>query len=98
MTCSSYCKNIVETHSDISNDDRLYGCPECCPSFFSFFYMFVSSDFPVELPYYVEEEDGSEELETRDLHEPDNSEGENNTENSGTSHSPKNRLFPIESC
>ena len=59
--------------------------------------MLVGSDLSVELPYYIEEEYSSEELESRYLHEPDDSEWENDTENSGSSNSPEYRLFAISS-
>lgn len=57
--------------------------------------MFMSSDLSVELPYYIQEQYSPEELESRYLHEPYDSEGENNTENSGASNSPKYGFFTI---
>ncbi len=93
MTCSCYGEDIVEWHGYISDDDRLDSCPKCCSSFFSFFMMLVRSDLSVELPYHIEEEDGTEELESRYLHEPDNPERKYNTQNRSTSHSPKYRFF-----
>lgn len=38
--------------------------------------MLVRTDLTVELPYDIEEEDRTEELEASYLHEPDSSEGE----------------------
>ena len=74
MTCSGYCEHIVETHSNISDYDRLDSCPECGSSFFSLFLVFMRSYLSIELPYYIEEEYGSHEFESWYLHEPDNSE------------------------
>ena len=57
----------------------------------------MSSDLSVELPYYVEEEYGTEELESRYLHEPYDSERKYDTEDRRTSNSPEYRLFAIGS-
>lgn len=57
----------------------------------------VSSDLTIELPYYVEEEYSSEELESWDLHEPYDPEREYNTEDRRTSNSPEYCLLAIGS-
>jgi hypothetical protein len=55
----------------------------------------VRSDLSIELPYYIEEEDRTEELESWYLHEPDNSERKNDTEDCRTSNSPEYGFFAI---
>ena len=51
--------------------------------------MLTRSDFSVKFPYHIEEEDGSEELESWDLEEKYDSEREDDTEDGGTSNSPE---------
>lgn len=95
MTCSCYCEDIVEAHRHIGYYDGLYRCPESRSSLLAFFMMLIGSDLTIELPYYIEEEYGSEELESRYLHEPYNTKREYDTQYSSTSYSVEYSLFAI---
>lgn len=89
-TCDS--EDIIERHGDVSDDDRLDSLTESCCWFSTFFVVFMCAYLTVELPYDVEEEYCSEELESWYLHEEDNSEWEYDTQYRCTCHSPEYRL------
>ena len=68
MTGTCYSEDIIETHSDISDDDRLYSSFESGSSFSSsMFIMFIRTDLSIEFPYDIEEEYCTKEFETRNL-------------------------------
>lgn len=97
MACSSDREDIVERHSHISNDDSLDGGSEGICFFSSLFVMFVSANLTIELPYDIEKQEGSEEFESWNLHEPDGSEGEKYSKNRRTCNSPENRFLAFRS-
>ena len=93
MTRSSDGENIIEGHSDISDDDRFDSCWERTRVSTSLFVMFTRTDLTVELPYHIEEQDRTEELESRNLEEKYDSEGEDDTQNRRTCDSPEDCFF-----
>ena len=97
MARSCYSQDIIEAHSDIGDDDRLYGSHECISSLGSLFMMFIRSYLTVELPYHIEEEECSEELEPWNLEEKYDSKWEYDTENCRSCHSPEYCPFPFYS-
>ena len=97
MAGSCYSQDIIEAHSDIGDDDRLYGSHECISSLGSLFMMFIRSYLTVELPYHIEEEECSEELEPWNLEEKYDSKWEYDTENCRSCHSPEYCPFPFYS-
>lgn len=81
MTGSCDSEDIIEAHSDIGDDDRLYSHLErssSCSS--SMFRVFTRPYLTIEFPYDIEEEDSTEELESRNLEEKYDSEGEYDTQ------------------
>lgn len=89
MTGSGNSEDIVQWHRDISDDDRPDRSREGARASISLLMMLTRSDFSVKFPYHIEEEDGSEELESWDLEEKYDSEREDDTEDGGTSNSPE---------
>ena len=89
MTRSGNREDIIEGHSDISNNNSFDGCRKSCSSSSSLVMCFVSSDFSIELPYDIEEEDCTEEFETWNLEEKYDSERKNYSQYGGTCHSPE---------
>ena len=94
MTGTCYSEDIIETHSDISDDDRLYCSFESGSSFSSsMFIMFIRTDLSIEFPYDIEEEYRTEEFETRNLKQKYYSEWKNNTEYRRASNSPEDSFL-----
>lgn len=89
MTCSCDREDIIEGHSNISDNYRLDGCREGISFFSSFFMVFVSTDFTIKLPYDIEEEDSTEEFESWNLHEPYRPKWEDDSENGCSCYSPE---------
>ncbi len=94
MTRSCYSKDIVETHSDIGNDDSLDGSLEGgCSLSSSMFGVLTRTYLTIELPYYIEEKYRPEEFESRDLEEKYDAQWEYDTEYRRTCDSPEYCLF-----
>lgn len=86
-------EDIIQWHGDIGDDDRLDCFREACSALATLFVMLVRADLAVELPYHVEEEYCSEELEAWDPHEENHTEREYDTQHCRTRYSPKYSFF-----
>lgn len=93
MTCTCNCEDIVERHCDICDDNGFDSFTESCCCLSSFFVMLMCAYLAVELPYDVEEEYRTEELESRNLEEEYYPKWEYDTEDRCTSYSPKYCFF-----
>lgn len=94
MTCSGNREDVIEWHRDIRDDDGLdssfKGGSRLSSSMFG---MFTRAYLTIKFPYHIEKEDGTEKFETRNFQEKDNAKGKNDTKDSGSCDSPKNRFF-----
>ena len=93
MTSTSDCENIVEWHSNISDDDGLDSFAESCCRLAMFSSTLMRAYLSVELPYNIEEEYGSEELESWYLEEEYYPKWEYDAQDSGTSDSAEYGFF-----
>lgn len=97
MTRSRYGEDIVEWHSDISDDNCLDCFHEAVSSFLSFFLMLMGSNLSVEFPYDIEKEYCSEEFQSRNFHKKNDPKRKNNTKDRCPRHSPEYCLFSLSS-
>lgn len=86
-TCDG--EDIIQRHGDIGDDDSLDRSTKCRRTATMFLMMLARTDLTIELPYDVEEEDSTEELESRYLEEEYDPQWEYDTENCSTCDSPE---------
>lgn len=94
MTGTCYGEDVIQWHSDISDDDRLDRRAKCTRTRSMLFMMLARTYLTIELPYDIEEEDGTEELESRYLEEKYDPQWEYDTEYCSTGDSPEYGFSP----